>query len=73
MKILNRKNLSIIFEDQAQTIKETVVNAVAKKVNLSEAYLYRANLYGANLVCANLYGANLYGANLSGANRGTSK
>ena len=49
MKILNRKNLSIIFEDQAQTIKETVVNAVAKKVNLSGAYLYSVDLYGTNL------------------------
>jgi hypothetical protein len=73
MKILNRFSGETIFEDNAETMRETVLNALKSDANLYGANLYganlsRANLYGANLSRANLSDANLYGANLYGAN-----
>ena len=53
MKILNRWTLKVIFENEKETIKETV----------EDANLIDANLEGANLIGANLEGANLEGAN----------
>jgi uncharacterized protein YjbI with pentapeptide repeats len=58
----------LLYESDAENIKEAVVKAVNDKIDLSDAYLSDANLSGANLSGANLSGANLSGANLSGAN-----
>ena len=63
MKILNRWTLKVIFENEKETIKETLEDA-----NLIGANLIDANLIGANLIGANLEGANLRGANLEDAN-----
>ena len=63
MKILNRWTLKVIFENEKETIKETLEDA-----NLIDVNLEGANLEGANLEGANLRGANLIGANLRGAN-----
>ena len=58
MKILNRWTLSIIFENEKETIRETVHDA-----NLTGANLRGADLRGADLSDANLRGADLRGAN----------
>jgi len=68
MKIRNRFTDKVIFEDDAETTRETVVNAVESEANLSGAYLRRANLRRANLSGANLHRANLREADLRGAN-----
>jgi uncharacterized protein YjbI with pentapeptide repeats len=72
MKILNRYTNSVIFECEANTMKETVEMAVKQGVSLSDADLNDANLRYASLNDANLSGAyirdaNLRYANLSGA------
>jgi uncharacterized protein YjbI with pentapeptide repeats len=72
MKILNRFTNSVIFECEANTIKETVEAAVKQGVslrdaNLSGADLRNANLSGADLSGADLRYADLRNANLSGA------
>jgi hypothetical protein len=58
---------TILFEDEKEYLKDTVVHAAERGADLSGAGLIGANLSGANLSGANLYGANLIGANLSGA------
>ena len=55
------------YEKENNTIKDTVEEAVRRKVSLNRANLNRASLDGANLDGASLYGANLYGASLDGA------
>jgi len=60
----------VIFTSQAETIKDSLLEAIKSGTNLSGADLSGANLsgadlYGANLSVANLSVANLYGANLS--------
>ena len=67
MKILNRYTDEIIYEDDAETMRETVVKAIASGANLSDADLSGANLRDANLRDANLRDADLSGANLRGA------
>ncbi len=67
MKILNRWTLSIIFENEKETIKETVVDANLRNANLSGANLSGADLRGADLRGANLSGADLRNANLRNA------
>lgn len=47
MKILNRWTLSIIFENEKETIKETVVDANLSDTDLSDADLSDADLIGA--------------------------
>jgi len=69
---------AVLFVSAALSIKDALVEAVAKKTNLraadlsaadlSAADLRGANLYGADLRGADLRGANLYGADLSAAN-----
>ena len=66
--IRNRYDDSEIYVSTKDNVKDAVIEAVEKNVNLSEANLSGASLSGASLSEANLYGANLYGANLSGAN-----
>jgi uncharacterized protein YjbI with pentapeptide repeats len=75
IQIKNRLTDSVIFEHSQDnnTVKNTVLDAIKKKANLSWANLRGANLRwadlsGANLSWADLRGANLSGANLSGAN-----
>jgi hypothetical protein len=67
MQIRHRYTDAIIFEDDKQTTRETVINALSSRANLSGANLSGADLSGADLSRANLSGANLSGANLSGA------
>ena len=78
MRILSRFTGLIIFESTHKTIKETVLDAIKTKADLSEADLSEANLFkadlsgadlsGADLSEANLFKADLSGADLSGAN-----
>ena len=68
MKILNIYTNKVIFEDDFETLRETIANAVMLGANLSYARLSGANLSYASLSGANLSGANLSGANLSYAN-----
>ena len=80
IEIRNRWTGSVVFEytKEGNTITETVLDAIRRGADLSDANLCGADLHGSNLRCANLYGvnlrgadlrcANLYGANLYGAN-----
>ena len=65
IEIRNRIDDTVLFEFERENniLKDTLVEAVKKGVNLRFA-----DLSGAHLSDANLRGANLYGANLSGAN-----
>jgi hypothetical protein len=55
----------VIFTSQAETIKDSLLEAIKSGANLSGADLSGTNLSGANLYGANLSGTNLYVANLS--------
>ena len=65
IEIRNRWTGAVVFEytKEGNTITETVLDAIRRGADLSDA-----NLRGANLRCANLRGANLRGADLSDAN-----
>ena len=75
MKITKKISNEIIFEDNSNTIKDSVINAVAKgadlrdadlrEADLSYAYLGGADLRGADLSYADLSDADLRGADLS--------
>jgi len=72
-QIKNRYYNSVLYECEAESIKECLIKAVYSDANLSGAnlsgaYLSGANLSDAYLSYANLSSANLRGANLSGAN-----
>ena len=72
MKILNIHTNKVIFEDDFETLRETLVNAIMLGVDLSGAdlrgaYLSGVDLSGAYLRGASLRGAYLRGADLSGA------
>ena len=67
-QIKNRYDNSVLFECEAESIKECLINANLSYANLRDANLIGANLDGANLRGANLSYANLDGANLSYAN-----
>ena len=82
-QIKSRYDNSVLFECEAKSIKECLVEAVSKNFNLRganlrganlsdaylrSAYLSSANLRGANLSSADLSGANLSSAYLSSAN-----
>ena len=70
IEIKDYRTGSVIFEFEKEnnTVKDTVIEAVKKRVNLSFANLRFADLYNANLRNANLYNADLHGANLHYAN-----
>ena len=70
IEIRNRWTGSVVFEytKEGNTITETVLDAIRRGADLSDANLCDADLHGSNLRCANLRCANLYGANLYGAN-----
>ena len=71
MKITKWYDSSVVlYESEAKTMRETVIEAVSKKTNLRDADLGGADLGGANLRDADLRGANLGGANLGGADLG---
>jgi len=57
----------LLYESDAENIKEAVVKAVNDKIDLSGANLSGANLSDANLSDANLRDAYLSGADLRGA------
>ena len=61
MKILNRWTLSIIFENEKETLRETLIDALKEGADLRGA-----DLSGAYLSGADLRGADLRGADLSG-------
>ena len=65
MKILNIYTNQVIFEDDFEALRETVVNAIMLGANLSGANLSGADLSGANLSGANLSCAGLSCAGLS--------
>ena len=67
MKITKKITNEIIFEDNSNTIKDSVINAVAKGADLGGAYLRGADLRGADLRGADLRDANLRYADLGGA------
>ena len=66
--IRNRWNDSIIWEGEADSMKDAIEKLVAARANLSGANLRGANLRGANLRGANFGDADLRGTNLSDAN-----
>ena len=57
MKILNRWTLSIIFENEKETLRETLLDALKEGIDLSGAYLSGADLRGAYLRGVDLSGA----------------
>ena len=67
-KILSRYDNSVLFECEAESVKECVEQAVSQKANLRDANLRDANLSDAYLIGADLSRANLIGADLSRAN-----
>ena len=64
MKITRVFNNEIIFEDDSNTIKDCVINAISKDADLHGADLHGADLHGADLHGAYLHGAYLRGADL---------
>ena len=68
MNIIHKITGKILFKSKKATMKETVIEAVKKKSDLSEANLWGADLSGAYLRGAHLRLANLWGAYLLGAN-----
>ena len=67
MKITKKITNEIIFEDNSNTIKDSVINAINSDADLGDADLRGADLRGANLGGADLGGADLRGADLRGA------
>ena len=67
MKITRKITNEIIFEDDSNTMKDCVINAISNGADLRGANLHGANLSDANLGGANLCGADLCGADLGGA------
>ena len=70
IEIRNRWTGAVVFEytKEGNTITETVLEAIRRGANLSDADLSDADLRCANLSDADLCGANLRCANLCGAN-----
>ena len=71
-EIRNRLNNSVMFEVEADTLRQAVEKAVAcgaylRGADLRDAYLTGADLRGTNLRGADLRGADLRGADLRGA------
>ena len=69
IEIRNRWTGSVVFEytKEGNTITETVLDAIRRGADLSDANLCGADLHGSNLRCANLCGADLRCANLCDA------
>ena len=58
----------VLFSSEAETVAQTLKDAIESGADLSGANLRSANLRSANLRSANLSGADLSGANLRSAN-----
>jgi hypothetical protein len=67
-KITARWSDRVIFEGEYTSRRECVIDAVAKKINLSGSNLSRSNLSRSNLSRSNLSGSDLSGSNLSRSN-----
>ena len=67
MKITKKITYDIIFEDDSNTMKDCVINAILSGAYLRDADLRYAYLGGADLGGADLRGADLRGADLGGA------
>ena len=67
IQIKNRYTEEVIYECEAESLKEAVEKAVKEKADLSEANLREADLRGANLRGADLSKADLREADLSEA------
>jgi hypothetical protein len=67
-KIVHWYTGAVLWEGDAETVKDAIHAALATGANLRGANLTDANLTDANLRDANLTGANLTGANLTDAN-----
>jgi uncharacterized protein YjbI with pentapeptide repeats len=65
-QIKSKFDNSILFECEANSIKECLVVAVSKNADLRSANLRDADLRSANLRDADLRGADLHGADLHG-------
>ena len=70
MKITKKTTHKIIFEDDSNTMKDCVINAILSGADLRGADLGGADLRGADLGGADLRGAYLRGADLGGADLG---
>ena len=73
MKLTRWDTKETIHESEHDTIKECVVDAIKKGVNLFrvdliDANMAGANMAGANMTCANMIGADMTCANMAGAN-----
>ena len=68
IQIKSRGNGKVLWEGQAESLKEAIEIAAKQKENLSRADLSRVYLSGANLSGADLSGADLSRANFSEAN-----
>jgi hypothetical protein len=66
-QIKHRFTGAVLFETEAESLREAVEKAVVAGAYLADANLADANLAGAYLADANLADANLAGANLAGA------
>jgi hypothetical protein len=66
-EIKNRFSGLMIYQGEAENLKDLLAVAVKSGANLRDANLWGTNLRGANLRDANLRGANFRGANLQGA------
>ena len=66
-QIKHKKTQVVLFEIDAENLKEAVVAAIKAKADLAGAYLAGADFAGADLRGANLAGADLAGAALAGA------
>ena len=67
MKITKKITYDIIFEDNSNTMKDCVINAILSGADLCGAYLYGADLRGAYIGGADFRGADLGDAYLGGA------
>ena len=67
MKITHKLTGAVINETASEKIRDVLMDAVKKEINLRGANLRGADLGGADLSGANLIDANLIGADLGGA------
>ena len=67
-QIKNRYTGAVIFETEAESLKEAVEMAIASYSNLSGSNLRGSDLRGSNLRGSDLRGSNLSGSDLRGSN-----
>ena len=68
MELIHRITGRVLYKNEKQSLRETVIEAVKVCADLEGVNLKYADLKGANLKYANLKDANLKGANLEDAN-----